>query len=568
MILTLLSWVIIFLLSYMLGNAFIGIIGPDAYRKTSKTDMYVVCGLLVLNVYAQIYSIFSKVGCIAFVTAVLAAIACGIYLLHRMKKRNHLKQGMGQMELWKLCVCIIVIAYIGLWALKSPTFVDTYLYHAQAVRWIEEYGVVPGLGNLHNRFAYNSAFMPLQALFTFSWIYNPSLYSLNGFLCAFFLVYAVVTNKIFLKEEVGLSDLLKLIIPVYVYLNRNSISSPGSDMLAMLLVIYISAKWCECIENEENDIQSFGVLCLIAVWAISVKLSAATSIIFTLYPAVLLIKDKKCKIVIKDLVSGVIILLPWIIRNVIISGYLIYPYSSIDLFNVDWKMPKSLVEYDQMEIVVWGRGVKDVSKYHESISQWFGTWYSSQMSIYRIFIIIGIIATIGLILFLGISILGKIGKRNYTREILSKPQEMLLVLNIVLGIVFWIFSAPLLRYGMVYLLMPAAVILYILKECIGNDRFIKTAIITSVAVGSVFLLYKDDDFRLIEPQGYWYMDTEVIDWHGFEIFVPTGVTGERLTGYEVFPGVTEESILKGIEPRGEGIKDGFRTKNGNSRGNG
>lgn len=123
------------------------------------------------------------------------------------EKRNYLKQCMRKMELWKLCVCIIVIAYIGLWALKSPTFVDTYLYHAQAIRWIEEYGVVSGLGNLHNRFAYNSAFMPLQAFFTFSWIYNPSLYSLNGFLCAFFLIYAVITNRIFIKKEVGLSDL-------------------------------------------------------------------------------------------------------------------------------------------------------------------------------------------------------------------------------------------------------------------------------------------------------------------------------------------------------------------------
>lgn len=49
--------------------------------------------------------------------------------------------------------------------------------------------------------------------------------------------------------------------------------------------------------------------------------------------------------------------------------------------------------------------------------------------------------------------------------------------------------------------MPAAIILYILKKCIGNDRFIKTVIFTS-----------------------------------------------------------EESILDGIEPRGEEIKDGFRTK--------
>ena len=42
--------------------------------------------------------------------------------------------------------------------------VDTGLYHAQAIRWIEEYGVVCGLGNLHSRFAYNSAAFALCAL--------------------------------------------------------------------------------------------------------------------------------------------------------------------------------------------------------------------------------------------------------------------------------------------------------------------------------------------------------------------------------------------------------------------
>ena len=43
---------------------------------------------------------------------------------------------------------------------------DTGLYHAQNIKWIQEYAVVPGLGNVHGRFAFNSMFFPVSALFS------------------------------------------------------------------------------------------------------------------------------------------------------------------------------------------------------------------------------------------------------------------------------------------------------------------------------------------------------------------------------------------------------------------
>ena len=69
---------------------------------------------------------------------------------------------------------LIVTALLALvflkWACDSIEHYDTYLYHAQAIRWIEEYGVVPGLGNLHHRFAYNNSVFSLQALFSLSFL--------------------------------------------------------------------------------------------------------------------------------------------------------------------------------------------------------------------------------------------------------------------------------------------------------------------------------------------------------------------------------------------------------------
>ena len=59
---------------------------------------------------------------------------------------------------------------------------DTGLYHAQSIRWIEEYGVVPGLGNLHTRLAYNSASFCLSALYSFAFLGGQSYHCVAGFL--------------------------------------------------------------------------------------------------------------------------------------------------------------------------------------------------------------------------------------------------------------------------------------------------------------------------------------------------------------------------------------------------
>ena len=59
---------------------------------------------------------------------------------------------------------------------------DSDLYHAQSIRWLEEYGIVKGLGNIHVRFAYNSSFFALSALYSMKFLLKQSLHTVNGFI--------------------------------------------------------------------------------------------------------------------------------------------------------------------------------------------------------------------------------------------------------------------------------------------------------------------------------------------------------------------------------------------------
>lgn len=54
-------------------------------------------------------------------------------------------------------VLLLALGFASL-ALTRPYPGDTWLYHQQMVTWIERFPIVPGLGNLHHRFAYNNSY--------------------------------------------------------------------------------------------------------------------------------------------------------------------------------------------------------------------------------------------------------------------------------------------------------------------------------------------------------------------------------------------------------------------------
>lgn len=74
----LLCWGIILLLAITLGEAIYLKFFPGTYSQSSRVDIYLVVGLMLLNVYAQIYSLFSGVGKNAFLLISVITILLGL----------------------------------------------------------------------------------------------------------------------------------------------------------------------------------------------------------------------------------------------------------------------------------------------------------------------------------------------------------------------------------------------------------------------------------------------------------------------------------------------------------
>lgn len=546
MISVVLSWIIILLPTYIIGYGVGHALNKRDQSKCWSTDLYIAIGLCFLTVYAQVFSLFYKVGTLA---CLVLSIITLLFLLF------DLKQGlMGTLKFRKdgMNGIILVLLFWGALATiyytsLSPQHYDTALYHAQAIRWVEEYGVVKGLGNLHFRFAYNSAFIPLQALFSLKWLVSQSMHTVNGFVACEMLWYAIGTNRFLTKEKpVQTSDFLKLAVIIYIVMNRSMLSSPSTDTMALLLVGYIFIKCMEFIENDIQDTRARITLVILVAWGVTLKLSVAPMAMLVLYPVWLIYKNQKWRSEGSLLIAGILtVALPWMIRSVLISGYLIYPYSVIDLFQVDWKMPEAVLNYDKIEIMVWGRALKDTSLYNMKLWEWFPIWFRSNSTIFNIIFILAVAAMLVLLFHMVSAVKLKENIRAF------------IYVNAITGFIFWFATAPLMRYGLIYsfILIALAIGAYSEKHAMkfANGLFLMVMLPVMVLYLDVFY----SQHLWVRQADYEWRDNVEKEVDGVKVWIPAN--GDQI-GYAVFPSTPYEKMLSVIELRRDSVKDGFRIK--------
>ena len=149
-----------------------------------------------------------------------------------------------------------------------------------------------------------------------------------------------------------------------------------------------------------------------------------------------------------------IIVVPFLIRNVIISGWLVYPFTSVDLFNVAWKIPKGLADYDAKEIKTYGRGFTDVATYGDMpFKDWIGPWFAGIHGMNRVMVILDIAAIlvyfVCLIYFFAIAINKKAKLKDNKvfnisdRRMVNFADFLTVSGTMVACLVFWLFTAPL-----------------------------------------------------------------------------------------------------------------------------
>lgn len=554
MIYVILSWLYISFICILIG------VGALSLVKSAEFSWiwYFMSGMVAITVYTEFFSIFAKIGACAHLILLAAAVFIGV--MQRKKIKELIKEYVSVLFSWEgffYCFVLLIIAYF---TSRGTFHTDTNIYHAQAIRLYEEYGTLKGAGNLQLHFGYNSAYLAFASIFSLKWLFGQSLHTTTGLLELSMCLYAFHGLKNFKQHKCHIADLMRVGILFYVLVILTGSMSPAPDYATMLFILFIITAWCENLEGERS-IGKYALLSVAAVYAITLKFSACLIVLLVIYPAVCLIKEKKWKEIVGYIVCGFIILCPFLIRNYLISGWLLYPFEAIDIFRVEWKVPKEYLLFDSNQIKVWGRCLYDVTKVEWSVSQWIPIWWEHQERYEQM--LLGA-AVIGVLLQF-VMLIDRIVKK-------WKPRWELIVLCIaVLGnLAVWFFVAPFIRYGLAFLF---AVIMIPVGVCISEKRQGFISIVTGgmlfcilISVSPYWDHYITDagvfvKQRWREPYYFVQKDYDIgnmesINMNGNIIYYSTG---NEINSYHTYPGTCYPSMLKSAVLMGDRIEEGFKT---------
>lgn len=522
----------------------------------------VMSGVVAITVYAEFFSIFYKVGMLAHLLllgiALLFAVLCRdvfIRLYHDFRAISFS---------WEGVLFVTFAIGIAFFSSRGIQHTDTGIYHAQVIRWYEEYGLVKGLANLQQHFGYNSAYLAYASIFSMKWLLGRSLHATTGFLAAFLCIWALVGMKNVKKHENNLADVCRAGILIYTLVNAEGLMSPATDYATMYLAFYIIVRWAELVAERraETETEDYALLCVLAVGVTTYKLSAGMLVLLALYPAALLIKGKEWKQIGIWLAAGTLVLLPYLIRNVLLSGWLVYPFGAIDLFSVDWKVPLEYLEHDSAQIKVWGRCLFDVTKLDAPLWEWLPVWWDKKGTYEKMLVE----ANLAALVLEGLSIAHAVWHKD-------KIEWDLVALHLAAfgGLIGWFCLAPFIRYGLVFLLefpllamgswfrhMKNGMIRILAGYCSMVVFFLICYYWSYYTVADMNWVkaYLADPYYLLQQE---YDQVAVKEMKVGTLTVYYPYEGEDIS-YDAFPAVAYASMAERTTMRGSTIEEGFRPK--------
>jgi len=554
MLTILLNWIYIAVTAFCLGKGVSALSGKLFGYRLRRLDSVLMAGMIAATVYAQIYSLFSGVG--LWANVILLVLCGGICVLCRRTIRQDISEGWKAWSLSKKSLLFVIILLWAYFTSRGYIHYDTDLYHAQSIRWIEEYGVVPGLGNLHERFAYNSAAFALSALYSMKFLLGESMHAVSGFFALVLSITALDITKSWKRRKFILSDYARVGAIYYLTTITEEVVSPASDYFIMCMIFFIVIKWLDCLEldrGRENApvIAPYALLCVAGVYAMTLKLTAGLILLLLIKPAYALIKGKKWREILLYLGMGLLVAVPWFARTVVISGWLVYPFPALDLFDFDWEMNAELIAVDAAQVSAWGKALYNIALLDTPIAQWLPNWFAATLSGTEKLLILG--NGVCLVLF-AVGLIRMLMKKDW------KQLDLALVLGtMAASYLFWQVSAPLIRYGYAYVLLLDFLTAGWLIMAFGQEKLEKLVyfVILLYGIYKVFALgqyistnYLAEHYVWQEAYGSYQVESYQV---GNETFYKP-VEGDR-TGYEYFPSAPTRAQ---IELRGDRMEDGFR----------
>jgi hypothetical protein len=570
----LLNWLYISFLSLVYGLLAVTWKKSDDAAEVPVPGIVLV-GLALIAILTGYLSLFIGIGLLA------NAIVIGLGLLLAWRRRAHLAPQWARLKnQWQEKKPIALAAMGVLLALKNaigmdwyehPVFhYDTGFYHAQAIRWIAQFGVVPGLGTLHPPLAYDSLWFLPNALFNFAFLLpNYPLHALNGFVVFWAFCFCISgLQEVVATQKLAVSHCFRLLMCLPLIELSHYIISPSTDEPAAVYILMALALACVCIEEKAKGRNIDGLqfsVAMLAFFAVGIKLSVLPILLIVAF----FVWGRN---LIAYALLGTVMLLPKILRSIILSGYVLYPLD-VDLFNFDWKIPFDIVVREKQLIAIWSRSPGQISQtvLDKGFSGWLPAWITDFATMPVASCLLA--ATI---LLIGSSLFAF----KKTTQILRQYAGV--YLTALIGTAYWFCIAPYIRYGFGFLAALTILIAIPALTYLPISKALQLRLDGFVAAACTLAFFSTDVSRRLLGTGlvishfyfahtYWmftgdrsrrsflfqdrYADQPVLLFPLGKLQIYRPVTGDQCWDTQI---PCTPILGSRIEGRGLSLKDGFR----------
>jgi hypothetical protein len=441
-------------------------------KKYVFTWMGWALSLLILNIYNLMLPVNIYFSSLFFGTGIV------IYFIFYVKKGCFVntKRIFANNRI-PLLIKSLLSVIIASRAMLSPSSHDSGLYHFNSVRWLNEYAIVPGLGNLHGRLAFNQSFFIFLASLNFYPYYGYGHNLANSFLIIVLMVEYIscVTTYIRnLKSERSLFEVngvvsLLFLLALLFYAIISPISSPTPDVASFVLQLLLFTHFLRLIvSGKDNDqmLSRVGFIVIIAATAVTIKLSNIFFAGIIVIAALLYFIKARSKISKKlniaplfyaIIIAGLIITV-WVSRGYISSGYPFYPatFGGID---TEWTVPVEEGQKEAGYVYNWARYLG--TQPYEGLNNWdwFVPWARNFIR-QPISFIYSVLAVVSFLMITVAAILFFI-RRGYKKSCFKLRFSIPLIM-VIASLLFWFLAAPSYRFAnALFFILPVMAFMFL-----------------------------------------------------------------------------------------------------------
>ena len=323
---------------------------------------------------------------------------------------------------------------------------DSPFYHLQIIKWSSEYKISFGLVNLEPRYAMPSIWHQFLALF------NYNFFEFNPIYLVSIIIFSIFLNKVVnLKNFQKLSNIYLLFVNCFLLLFAlihpfkdgiifNHLGSPESDIIGIVFFSFSFYFFLKIV--DEKKIVDFYYLLFFVFYGVLTKISYAY-LVFLLFSSLIIFKSEVLKNK-KVIILLFTITIVWFVRNLIISGCLIFPIS-LTCIDFSWANIDD-VDYFFNEAKSWSRSTRlrtNAANFEITLYSfdWFLPWFKDY------FVNTSILKALSISFALSFTFVffGIILKKIKFKSIINKYNFIILIF-VFLGIYSWL-QAPEVRYG-------------------------------------------------------------------------------------------------------------------------